>query len=81
MPESTQPDLVADLLDGDHAALARAITAIENRTPGYRDLVASLHAHTGDAELVGITGSPGAGKSTLVDKLAKRYRDRGLTVG
>ncbi|WP_415380861.1 methylmalonyl Co-A mutase-associated GTPase MeaB [Halosimplex sp. TS25] len=73
--------LIADLLDGRHRALARTITRIENRSPGYRELVSQLHAHTGDADVIGITGSPGAGKSTLVDKLAKAYRDRGLTVG
>ncbi|WP_436932308.1 methylmalonyl Co-A mutase-associated GTPase MeaB [Halosimplex halobium] len=73
--------LIADLLDGQHRALARTITKIENRSPGYRDLVSQLHAHTGDADVIGITGSPGAGKSTLVDKLAATYRDAGLTVG
>lgn len=77
----SEGDLVSDLLDGEYRALARTITTIENRSPGYRDLVASLHEHTGDAEVIGITGSPGAGKSTLVDKLAKAYRDEGLTVG
>lgn len=74
-------DLVADLLSGEYRALARTITRIENRSSGYRELVADLHEHTGSAEVIGITGSPGAGKSTLVDKLAKRYRDEGLTVG
>jgi len=74
-------DLVDDLLAGKHRALARVITEIENRTPGYRDLVKELHQHTGHADVVGITGSPGAGKSTLVDKMAEAYRDRGLTVG
>ena len=73
--------LVGGVLDGEHRALARTITNIENRAPGYRDLVARLHPHTGSADVVGITGSPGAGKSTLVDKLAKTYRDEGLTVG
>jgi len=79
--ETEAPDLVADVLDGDHRALARTISKIEDRAPGYRDIVSALHAHTGDAEVIGVTGSPGAGKSTLVDKLAKTYRDRGLTVG
>ncbi|AUV81128.1 methylmalonyl Co-A mutase-associated GTPase MeaB [Salinigranum rubrum] len=74
-------DLVEDLLGGSHRALARAITKIENRSPGYRDIVSALHEHAGSAEVIGITGSPGAGKSTLVDKLVKRYRDRGETVG
>jgi len=74
-------ELVDDLLDGDHRALARTISLIEDRTPGYRDLVSQLHEHTGHADVIGITGSPGAGKSTLVDKMAEAYRDRGLTVG
>jgi LAO/AO transport system kinase len=80
-PAPDDADLVADLLDGEHRALARAITKIENREAGYRDLVAALHGHAGDAPVVGVTGSPGAGKSTLVDKVAEAYRDRGLTVG
>ncbi|WP_277553668.1 methylmalonyl Co-A mutase-associated GTPase MeaB [Halobaculum limi] len=78
---SATRDLVSDLLDGKHRALARVITKIENRSPGYRDIVSELHGHTGHADVIGITGSPGAGKSTLVDKLAKTYRDRGDTVG
>jgi len=73
--------LVEGVLAGEHRALARTITKIENRAPGYRDLVAALHTHTGNADVLGVTGSPGAGKSTLVDKLAKAYRDQGLTVG
>jgi len=81
MPHSDRPDLVADLLEGDHRALARVISKVENRAEGYREIVASLHRHGGDAEVIGITGSPGAGKSTLVDKLAAAYRERGLTVG
>jgi len=74
-------ELVGDLLDGSHRALARVITRIENRTAGYRGIVAALHEHTGGADVIGITGAPGAGKSTLVDKLASAYRDRGDTVG
>jgi len=74
-------DLVESLLAGEHRALARVISKIENRADGYRDLVAQLHEHTGDADVIGITGSPGAGKSTLVDKLAADFRDQGETVG
>ncbi|MFC7134432.1 MULTISPECIES: methylmalonyl Co-A mutase-associated GTPase MeaB [Salinibaculum] len=74
-------DLIAELLDGQHRALARVITKIENREPGYRNLVSQLHEHTGHADVIGITGSPGAGKSTLVDKMAATYREQGLTVG
>ncbi|GAB3018459.1 methylmalonyl Co-A mutase-associated GTPase MeaB [Natronobiforma cellulositropha] len=73
--------LLERLLEGDHRALARAISRIEDRAPGYRGLVSALYGHTGNATVVGITGSPGAGKSTLVDKLAEHYRERGETVG
>ncbi|NKE34428.1 methylmalonyl Co-A mutase-associated GTPase MeaB [Natronococcus sp. JC468] len=73
--------LLAELLEGRHRALARVISRIENRSPGYRELISELYAHTGEAEVIGITGSPGAGKSTLVDKLAETYRERGETVG
>jgi len=78
---TAEPDLIDQLLAGKHRALARVITKIENRSPGYRELVSRLHDHTGDAQVIGITGSPGAGKSTLVDKMASTYREQGLTVG
>ncbi|WP_411965722.1 methylmalonyl Co-A mutase-associated GTPase MeaB [Haloferax sp. YSMS24] len=81
MGRAVESDLVDRLLDGEHRALARVITKIESQSPGYRDIVSEIHAHTGHASVVGITGSPGAGKSTLVDKLAKHYRDQGETVG
>ncbi|MFT4880038.1 MAG: LAO/AO transport system kinase [Salinirussus sp.] len=74
-------ELVEGVLAGEHRALARAITTIENRTAGYRELVSALHTHAGEADVIGVTGSPGAGKSTLVDKLAATYREQGLTVG
>ncbi len=74
-------ELIESLLAGEHRALARVISKIEDRSPGYRDLVASLHPHAGSARVIGVTGSPGAGKSTLVDKLAASYREAGLTVG
>lgn len=73
--------LVDDLRSGSHRALARVISRIEDRSPGYRDIVSALHEHAGTASVIGITGAPGAGKSTLVDKLAVAYRDRGDTVG
>jgi LAO/AO transport system kinase len=61
-------------------ALARAATAIENRRPEALDLLAELFPHTGRATVIGITGAPGAGKSTLVDRLARDLRAEG-TVG
>ena len=79
--DDSHDQLVADLLAGSHRALARVITLIEDQSPGYRDVVSALHPHTGSADVIGVTGAPGAGKSTLVDKLAAAYRDRGDTVG
>ncbi|AEN07230.1 methylmalonyl Co-A mutase-associated GTPase MeaB [Halolamina sp.] len=81
MNATAEKELVEELLAGKHRALARVISKVENRAPGYRDVVSELHSHTGTADVIGITGSPGSGKSTLVDKLAKQYRDRGETVG
>jgi LAO/AO transport system kinase len=74
-------NLVERLLDGDQRALARFISKIEDRAPGYRELVSRLHEHTGNADIIGMTGAPGSGKSTLVDKMAEMYRERGETVG
>lgn len=81
MSAAAERELVEELLAGKHRALARVISKVEDREPGYRDIVSALHEHTGHADVIGITGSPGAGKSTLVDKLAAHYRDRGETVG
>ena len=67
--------------NGDPRALARAITAIENGSPESRSLLKALFPHTGNARILGITGAPGAGKSTLVDQLAREYRRQQRTVG
>ncbi|HUK87133.1 MAG TPA: methylmalonyl Co-A mutase-associated GTPase MeaB [Terriglobales bacterium] len=66
---------------GDPRALARAISAIEDRRPESLDLLKALFPFSGRARLVGLTGSPGAGKSTLVDQLARLYRQQGRTLG
>ena len=66
---------------GDARALARAISTVENRTPGWSDLLKALFPHTGRARVIGLTGAPGAGKSTLVDQLARVYRKQNRTVG
>ena len=66
---------------GDPRALARAISAVENRTPDAADLLKALFPHSGKARILGMTGAPGAGKSTLVDQLAKHYRREGKTLG
>ena len=67
-------DSIDLLLSGDFRALARVISAVENHSPGWIELLKELFPHTGHALTIGITGSPGAGKSTLVDQLAKLYR-------
>lgn len=69
------------ILTGDVRALARAASLIESHTEAGRDLISALFPHTGRAMIVGITGSPGAGKSTLVDQLAKTARSEGQSVG
>ena len=73
--------LAGALLSGDVRALARAISMAEDRDPQVSQLVAELQPHTGNAYLVGLTGAPGTGKSTLVDALVKVIRDRQQAVG
>ena len=76
------PDhLLADLLAGKTSALARAISVVENGRAGFERLLAGTHRHLGRAHRVGITGPPGAGKSTLVERLVGAYRSAGLKVG
>jgi len=72
---------VEQIRSGNLRALSRAITAVENRTPESRELLKTLFGYSGKARIVGLTGSPGAGKSTLVDTLAAEYRKRQQTVG
>jgi len=62
------------LRSGDTRALARAISTVENRAPGWSDLLKALFPYSGKARVIGLTGAPGAGKSTLVDQLARLYR-------
>jgi len=69
------------LRNGDARALARAISTVENRNPGWAELLKAVFPQTGRARILGLTGAPGAGKSTLVDQLAKHYRKQNRTVG
>src|SRR4051794_1404878 len=71
----------ADIRSGNLRAVARAITSVENRSPESHDLLKAIFPDTGRARVIGLTGAPGAGKSTLADALAREYRKRDKTVG
>ncbi len=80
MSEVTERLMVA-FREGRSAALARAVSIVENHRPGFDTLLATLHPLLGRARRIGITGPPGAGKSTLTTRLAIAYRAAGLRVG
>ncbi len=78
-------DVLARLLEqfraGKPAALARAVSIVENHRPGFEQVLAAQHALLGRARRIGLTGPPGAGKSTLTSRLARQYRKAGKSVG
>jgi LAO/AO transport system kinase len=74
-------DLVRRMLDGDRLALARLITRVENRAPEVPEIMRAIHDRTGRAYVLGITGPPGAGKSTVVDRVTSLLRADKLPVG
>ena len=78
---AAQTDLLPRLRQGDRRALARAISVVERGGEPARSLLMAAYPHAGRAHVIGITGPPGAGKSTLVNALAQEYRKRQLTVG
>jgi LAO/AO transport system kinase len=74
-------EIARGVLAGDRRSIARAITTIENNGPKAQELIASIFPHTGNAHVIGLTGSPGSGKSTLIDKIIREYRRKDKTVG
>jgi LAO/AO transport system kinase len=73
--------LLDQLRAGDPRSLSRVISTVENRSPGWSEMLKTLFPHTGKARVLGLTGPPGAGKSTLVDQLARYYRKQKKMVG
>ncbi|MDP6792952.1 MAG: ATP/GTP-binding protein, partial [Anaerolineales bacterium] len=73
--------LAKRIISGDRRALARALTLVENGAATCEGILAEMHAYGGNAHMVGVTGSPGVGKSTMVNVLAQLLRARGDTVG
>jgi LAO/AO transport system kinase len=74
-------NIVERLLQGDRRALARMVTLIENELPQAHRYLAELYQHDGQAHIIGVTGSPGAGKSTLVTRMVRELRTRDAKVG
>ena len=75
------PDLVARARDGDARAVARLISLVEDASPALREVAAALAPHTGNAQVLGLTGSPGVGKSTTTTALVRAFRAQGKRVG
>lgn len=78
---SIKEKLIDGVLSGRRRSLARLITLIENEDPSALHILSELYKHTGDAHIIGVTGPPGSGKSTLVTRMTREFRNREKTIG
>jgi LAO/AO transport system kinase len=81
MKKTGMSDLAQEVLQGNHRAIARAISLVENNRNAAQELMKKIFPYTGESLIVGITGSPGSGKSTLVDQMTTILRKKGNKIG
>ena len=74
-------DFISSILSGDRRAIAKAISMIENEDPKISNIISEIYPKTGNAFVIGITGPPGTGKSTLINRLIENYRKLDKKIG
>ena len=73
--------LISKALEGDHRSIARLISLVESESPQAEHIMRKIYPHSGKAQIIGLTGSPGAGKSTLADKVIAHFKELGKKIG